>query len=191
MTAQHQTDHVGSRAGGSPAAPARSLRARLRRIDPELGVSAFLLALGILVLIETTQIAETVTQRGSVGPKAFPTVIGIGLVILAVLHALDVLRGGHGEMEAGEDIELGAPADWKTVGFVIGAFFLNILLIERLGWLLSGALMFVVAARALGARSLLRDVAVGLALSFGSYLLFNDVLGLSLPAGVLEGVLGE
>ena len=189
MTTQQHTDDLGSRAGGSPTVP--RVRTRLRdRIEPELGVSAFLLALGILVLIETTQIAENVTQRGSVGPKAFPTVIGIGLVILAVLHALDVLRGGHGEMEAGEDIELGAPADWKTVGIVVGAFLLNIVLIERIGWPLSGAAMFVLAARGLGARSLVRDIAVGLALSFGSYLLFNDVLGLTLPAGVLEGVLG-
>jgi putative tricarboxylic transport membrane protein len=189
MTTQQHSDHLGSRTGGSPAAPGE--RARFRdRIEPELGVSAFLFALGILVLIETTQIASNATQRGSIGPKAFPITIGLGLLILAVVHAVDVLRGGHGEMEAGEDIELGAPADWKTVGYVVGAFCLNILLIERIGWPLSGALMFVVAARGLGARSPVRDVAVALALSFGSYLLFNDVLGLTLPAGVLEGVLG-
>jgi putative tricarboxylic transport membrane protein len=155
-----------------------------------LGVSAFLAGVGILVLIETTRIPSDVAQRGPVGPTAFPLVIGAALVIIAAVHAYDVLRGGHGEAEAGEDIELGASADWKTVGLVVAAFVGNILLIETLGWPISGALMFFVASRALGSRTLVRDVVVALALSFGTYFLFNDVLGLSLPAGILEGVLG-
>ncbi len=148
-----------------------------------------MLALGILVLIETTRIPEDVAQRGAVGPKAFPTVIGAALVVLAILHALDVVRGGHGEAEAGEDIELGTPADWKTVVPIAGAFVANIVLIEPLGWPLSGALMFLVMSRALGSRTLIRDVAVALVLSFGTYFLFVNGLGLSLPGGVLEGVL--
>lgn len=175
----------------APAAPARGLRARLRArgADPEFGVSALLLGLGILVLVQTASIGEAVGQRGPVGPKVIPTIVGGALVVIAVFHALDVLRGGRGEAEAGEDIELDAPADWRTVAFLSGAFVANIVLIEPLGWPLSGALLFWLGARALGSRSPLRDIPIALVLSFGSYFLFAGGLGLSLPTGVLEGVL--
>jgi putative tricarboxylic transport membrane protein len=174
-------------AGNSPAGALRRLRERGADVA-EFGVSAFLFALGVVVLIGTTQIQE-VAQRGPVGPKVVPAVIGVALVVLSVWHALDVARGGHGEAEAGEDIELGAPADWQTVGVLVAGFVGNVLLMEPLGWPLSGALMFFVVSRALGARSTVRDAGIALALGFLSYWLFADVLELSLPAGVLQGVI--
>ena len=164
-------------------------RVRARGLDAEYGVSAFLFGLGLLVLYETSQIAVTVGQRGPVGPKAIPTVVGIGLLVVGVLHALDVLRGGHGEAEAGEDIELDAPADWKTVGLLVGVFVANIVLIEPLGWPISGSLLFLGGAFALGSRTPLKDVPIALVMGFGSYYLFAHALGLALPAGVLEGVI--
>jgi putative tricarboxylic transport membrane protein len=172
------------------ASPAGFLaRLRQRGVDvAEFGVSAFLFALGIVVLIGTTQIAAAI-QRGPVGPKAVPTVVGVGLLILAVWHALDVARGGHGEAEAGEDIELGTPADWRTVAILLAGFVGNIVLMEPLGWPLSGALMFFVISRALGARSTVRDIGIALVLGFVSYYLFAELLQLTLPSGVLEGVL--
>jgi putative tricarboxylic transport membrane protein len=188
------TAHHADRVSAPPAdegVPAGGVLARMRArgVDvAELGVSAFLFALGVVVLIGTTQIAA-VAQRGPVGPKVVPAVIGVALLIIAVWHAIDVARGGHGEAEAGEDIELGAPADWLTVGILLAGFVGNILLMEPLGWPLSGALMFFVISRALGARSTVRDAGIALVLGFVSYYLFADLLELSLPAGVLEGVI--
>jgi putative tricarboxylic transport membrane protein len=75
------------------------------------------------------------------------------------------------------------------VGLLAGAFLANIVLIEPLGWPLSGALLFFGGALALGSRTPLRDIVVSLALGFGSYYLFNHALGLALPAGVLEGLI--
>jgi putative tricarboxylic transport membrane protein len=152
-------------------------------------VSAFLLGLGILVLIETAGISAAAGQRGPVGPKAVPLVVGAGLLAIGVLHALDVLRGGRGEAEAGEDIELGAPADWRTVGLLAAAFLANVVLIEPLGWPLSGAVLFWGGTRALGSRTPVRDVGIALAMGFGSYYLFAHALGLPLPTGILEGVI--
>jgi putative tricarboxylic transport membrane protein len=183
----HPAKPVVARAG--TAAPGLFARIRARGAKPEYGVSALLLGLGILVLVETTQISAAVGQRGPVGPKAFPTVIGVGLLVVAVLHALDVLRGGHGEAEAGEDIELGTRADWKTVALLAAAFVANIALIEPLGWPLSGALLFWGGAFALGSRAPVRDVPIALAMSFGSYYVFARMLGLYLPGGPLEGVI--
>jgi putative tricarboxylic transport membrane protein len=185
----HPAEPVVAPAATATATPGLLARIRARGADPEYGVSALLLGLGILVLIQTTQISAAMGERGPVGPKAFPTVIGVGLLVVALLHALDVLRGGHGEAEAGEDIELGHPADWKTVGLLAGVFVANIALIEPLGWPLSGTLLFWGGAFALGSRAPLRDVPIALAMAFGSYYVFAQMLGLYLPAGPLEGVI--
>ena len=173
-------------AGGPP--PARGL-ARLRRLDSEFGVSLFLVVLGLVVLYESTLIAADVSQRGPVGPRAIPVTVGVMLLVLAVVHAVDVARGGHGEAEAGEDIEAGTKADWRTVALVAAAFIANIFLIEPLGWPLAGALFFWVTARALGSRHAIRDAVIALALGFLSFLVFAYGLGLALPGGILEPLL--
>ena len=108
---------------------------------------------------------------------------------MSALYALDVSRGGVGEQEAGEDIELGHPADWRTVGMLAGAFLLNALLIERLGWVISGSLLFALSAFALGNRHHVRGLAIGIALSLLTFYAFAIGLGVNLPAGILQGIL--
>jgi putative tricarboxylic transport membrane protein len=155
----------------------------------ELGVSVLLAALGALVLVDAARIPTDFTQRGPVGPAAVPVVIGIALLVIAGLLAGDVLRGGHGESETGEDIDLSHPSDWRTVLLLIAAFLANVVLIERVGFPISGAVLFWGSAYALGSRHLLRDPLIALALSVTTYLIFARGLGIGLPAGVLEGIL--
>jgi putative tricarboxylic transport membrane protein len=155
----------------------------------ELGVSVLLAGLGVLVLVDASRIPTTFTQRGPVGPAAVPVVVGVALLVLAALLARDVLRGGHGEAETGEDIDLSQPSDWRTVLLLVGAFLANVILIDRVGFPISGAILFWGAAYALGSRHLLRDPAIALALSVATYLVFSRGLGIGLPAGVLEGVI--
>jgi putative tricarboxylic transport membrane protein len=154
----------------------------------ELGVALFLAALGVLVLVDASRIPTDFTQRGPVGPAAVPVVLGSALLVLAVLLALDVLRGGHGEAETGEDVDLSHPSDWRTVLLLMGAFLANVVLIDRLGFPLSGAILFWGAAYALGSRHWVRDPIIALVLSFLTYFIFARGLGIGLPAGVLEGV---
>jgi putative tricarboxylic transport membrane protein len=165
-----------------------SLPQRLRG-KSELGVCVFLAGLGALVLWDASQTSRNLVQRGPVGPTAIPIGIGIALIVLAVLLARDVLRGGHGESEAGEDVDLSHPSDWRTVLLLIAAYLVNVALIERLGWPISGALLFWGAAYALGSRNFLRDPLIAFALSFLSYFVFARQLGIGLPAGILEGII--
>jgi len=155
----------------------------------ELGVSALLLVLGVVVLVDAARIPTDFTQRGPVGPAAVPVVVGVALLVLAVLLALDVLRGGHGESETGEDVDLSHRSDWRTVLLLLGAFLANAVQIERVGWPISGAVLFWGAAYALGSRHLLRDPLIAVVLSVVTYLVFARGLGIGLPAGVLEGIL--
>jgi putative tricarboxylic transport membrane protein len=155
----------------------------------ELGVALFLGALGVLVIVSALMLPESRIARGPVGPAAIPILVGGLLVGVAGFLALDVSRGGRGEPEGGEDIELGGGTDWRTVLTLAAAFIANAFLIEPLGWPFSGALLFWGSAFALGSRHYLRDAVIALVLSFGSWYLFAFGLGVVLPVGILKGIL--
>ena len=155
----------------------------------EFGVALFLGALGVLVVVQALMLPESLIARGPVGPAAVPLVVGGLLVVVAVLLAVDLLRGGRGEPEGGEDVELTGRSDWRTIGLLVAAFAANALLIESLGWPISGAILFFGTAFALGSRHYVRDLAIALVLSVGSWYLFVLGLGIGLPVGVLRGIL--
>jgi putative tricarboxylic transport membrane protein len=155
----------------------------------EYGVALFLGALGLLVIVSALLLPGIRIVRGPVGPAAVPIVVGGLLVIVSFFLALDIKRGGRGEPEGGEDIELGGGTDWRTVGLLAAAFLSNAFLIEPLGWPLSGAILFWGCAFALGSRHYVRDAAIALVLGVGSWYLFVLGLGISLPVGVLKGIL--
>lgn len=155
----------------------------------ELGVALFLGGLSAVILIDAARLRSDLAVHGPVGPRTTPLVVGTLLAVVAVLLAADVVRGGHGTAETGEDIDLERPSDWPTVLLLAGSFLTNVALIERAGWPISGALMFWGSTFALGSRHLLRDPLLALALSLVTFYAFDRGLGLSLPAGVLEGIL--
>ncbi|MBO9519972.1 MAG: tripartite tricarboxylate transporter TctB family protein [Nocardioidaceae bacterium] len=150
---------------------------------------ALLGAAGGLVLLDATRLDAPYSQADPLGPRALPIVVGTMLVVCAVALAVDVLRGGHGEAEEGEDVDLTSPTEWRVVLPLLAAFVANIVLIDRLGWVLSGAILFWGTSWALGSRRYLRDVAISLAMSLATFYGFYSGLGIHLPAGVLEGVL--
>ncbi|GAA1626059.1 tripartite tricarboxylate transporter TctB family protein [Kribbella alba] len=154
----------------------------------ELGVALLLLLLGAWAITDALRLPELQT-RGPVGPKTVPVAVGILLVVTAVLLAVNILRGGRGEQEAGEDVDLEHGSDWKTLGLLVIAFVANILLIERLGWPVSGAVLFFGTTFALGGRHLIRNAIISVALSVGTWYLFNLGLGIALPVGILKGIL--
>jgi putative tricarboxylic transport membrane protein len=155
----------------------------------ELGVALFLGALGLLVIVQALLLPESRIARGPVGPAAVPVVVGGLLLVVSVFLAIDIWRGGRGEPEGGEDIELGGGTDWKTVLTVAAAFLANAFLIEPLGWPISGAILFWGAAFALGSRHYIRDAIIAIVLGVGSWYLFVLGLGISLPVGILNGIL--
>ncbi|MFF2316173.1 tripartite tricarboxylate transporter TctB family protein [Arthrobacter sp. NPDC058097] len=165
-----------------------SLSTRLKGRS-ELGVAALLGAVGALVLLDAARLVVPYSQSDPVGPKTLPMIVGSLLLVCAVMLAVNVLRGGRGEAEAGEDVDLTHPADWKTVLPLAGAFIANILLIDWAGWVISGTVLFWGSVWALGSRHYVRDGLISLALSLLTFYGFYLGLGIALPAGLLEGIL--
>ncbi|MFE4545174.1 tripartite tricarboxylate transporter TctB family protein [Arthrobacter sp. NPDC056727] len=165
-----------------------SLSTRLKGRS-ELGVAALLGAVGALVLLDAARLVVPYSQSDPVGPKTLPIIVGALLLVCAVMLAVNVLRGGRGEAEAGEDVDLTHPADWKTVLPLAGAFIANILLIDWAGWVISGTVLFWGSVWALGSRHYVRDGLISLVLSLLTFYGFYLGLGIALPAGLLEGIL--
>jgi putative tricarboxylic transport membrane protein len=155
----------------------------------ELGVAALLGALGVLILLDAIGLQAPYSQADPVGPKALPYIVAGLLLACAVVLAIDVLRGGRGEAEGGEDVDLTHPTDWRTVVPLIAVFAANIVLVEPLGWVISGTLLFFGSVVALGSRHYVRDLIISALLALGSFYGFYLGLGIKLPAGLLEGVL--
>ena len=154
----------------------------------ELGVAAGVLVLGGFVLVQATGIDAPATSN-ALGPRFFPTCVGILLLVCGGWLAIDVWRGGRGEMEAGEDVDLARASDWRSVAAVSAAFLLHAALIGPLGWPVAGAVLFWGVAVSLGSRAWVRDAAVSVVLAFGIFLIFTRALGVFLPAGLMDGVL--
>ncbi|ORT60097.1 tripartite tricarboxylate transporter TctB family protein [Streptomyces sp. CB03238] len=169
-------------------APDADRRSWLRE-HSELGVGLLLAVIGVLVLTDALTMDIAAGQRGPVGPTTVPLVVGTGLLLVAVLLAVDVLRGGRGEAEGGEDIDLSEPSDWRTVLLLAGVFLGGAVLIGPVGFPIAGGLIFWGSAYALGSRRADRDPLIAAVLSLVTYVVFNNLLGVPLPGGPLMGVL--
>ncbi|MEU5723394.1 tripartite tricarboxylate transporter TctB family protein [Micromonospora sp. NPDC047738] len=161
-----------------------------KRDRAQYGVCAFLALVGGLVIFDaTTRIGNAINTADPIGPKAVPILLGVLLLIIAAIYGVDVARGGAGEPEAGEDVDLSTPIDWRTVLLLIGAFLVNAVLIDRLGWVISGTILFWGSAFALGNRHYVRNLLIAVAMSLITFYTFAIGLGVDLPAGVLQGIL--
>jgi putative tricarboxylic transport membrane protein len=165
----------------APSGPVRDLA--------QLGVCAFLLVLGVIMLVDASTLGDNTTGTDPLGPKAVPIFLGSALILLAIGLTVAVLRGSTPELEGGEDVDLEARIDIKTVLMLVGVFVANIVLIDVLGWVISGAILFYGSALALGSRHYLRALVIAVALSLVTFYGFAIGLGVGLPAGILQGIL--
>ncbi|ORV90870.1 tripartite tricarboxylate transporter TctB family protein [Mycolicibacterium iranicum] len=152
-------------------------------------VCAVMVVVGAFLLYDALSLPGGYAKVDPVGPRLFPIVIGIGLLVMAVVLAVAIPRGSRGEADAGEDIDPDMPSDWRTVGLLIGLFVLLIVLVEPLGWAIAGALFFAGCATVLGSKHYVRNIVIGVVLALGSFYAFYSGLGIPLPAGILDGIL--
>ena len=152
-------------------------------------ICAVLVAVGGFLIYDALTLEAGFAKVDPIGPRFFPIAIGIGLIVLAIILAIAIPRGSKGEAEAGEDIDPTMPADWRTVGLLVGLFVAVIVLVQPLGWVITSALLFAGAATILGNRHYVRNLVIGAVLAVGSFYAFYSGLGIPLPAGILDGIL--
>ncbi len=149
----------------------------------------FLMVLGALAFWRGSLLPAVPGQ--DIGPAAFPMMIGAALALCGILIALGI---GHSfEIEdqdaaAGEQVpglahRLGR-AGWLAAFLPPALLIFYVLVVDRLGFLLTAAILLVAAARAMGASWRLT---IGLAAiaPFFVHLVFYRLLRVPLPDGLL------
>lgn len=153
----------------------------------QLGLAAALAVVGAYTILDASSL--DVGFADPVGPRVFPFVVGTGLLVVAVLLAVITLRGSIPEAEGGEDVDLTQRADWLTVAKLVGILLFTVATVDLLGWAISGGVLFAGACWALGSRTHVRDVLVGVVLAVASWYAFYVGLGIPLTPGILDGIL--
>lgn len=162
-----------------PSGPRSNRRAGLS----EFGVVGLLAGLGVLVLVETRQISDSIGTVRTLSPRVAPYFVAGFLLVVAALLALDIARGGRGEQEAGEDVDLSQGTDWRTL-LGLAALVAGVgQLIPLIGFPAAGALLFFGTTRLLGSRRLVVDLAVSIVVPLVAFLVFTEALGIYLPIG--------
>lgn len=153
----------------------------------QLGLAAALAVVGAVTVWDASTL--DVGFADPVGPRVFPYVVGAGMLVVAALLAVITLRGSIPEAEGGEDVDLTQGADWLTVLKLIAILLVTIATVDLLGWAISGGILFAGASWALGSRTVIRDVIVGVVLAVVSWYGFYVGLGIPLTPGLLDGIL--
>ena len=151
----------------------------------DLAIAVGVLALGIALMLGAVGIRFGVGYD-RIGPRFFPYLISVGLMILGGWLGVAAMRGSGAEPSAEEPSEHSVSTNWSGLGYLILALLLNLLLLERVGFVMASAALFWLAARAFGSRRLTRDAIVAVLLAALVYQAFTRGLGLNLPSGVIE-----
>ncbi|MFC4115866.1 tripartite tricarboxylate transporter TctB family protein [Nonomuraea zeae] len=143
----------------------------------------FLLA-ALVVLAQAVAIPQGNGYQ-AVGPRAFPLLVGGGLAVVAVIGVVQAFRPGAAGARESEPDEAGS-THWPSVLWLVGALAGYALLLVPAGYWQTTTVFFVAVARVLGSRRPVRDVLVGLVLALATYFLFDRLLGISLPPGLIR-----
>jgi putative tricarboxylic transport membrane protein len=118
------------------------------------------------------------------GGHVFPALTGAGLVLIAAALAVEARRRRVAKTPRRHDA--GRPTDvaWIALGAI-----LTLSLLEPAGFVAASTLLFGLTARGFGSHRWVRNFAIGLAFALSVYLIFTRGLSLSLPSGLLRGLL--
>ncbi|HEX7303888.1 tripartite tricarboxylate transporter TctB family protein [Lentzea sp.] len=151
----------------------------------EYAFGGLVAAIGVFTLVDATTIAAR--DDNAVGPRAFPYAVGVLLVVTGILAIVATARGKLGQAEDAEDVDESVQTDWMTIGKLVAVLVAHLVLIDLVGWPVAAALLFFGAAWTLGA-TWWRALPIAIVLALVVQVVFASGLGLSLPAGILEGV---
>jgi len=153
----------------------------IRKAWGDLIGGCVLLAVGFYAIITGMKL-----ELGSLSapqPGFIPFLSGGAMAILSVALIGKALLGRGREAEAETPEGLGKPV------LVIAGLAAYVLILESLGYLITTAVLTVFFLWVLGVRKWWSLVLATILLAGGSYFLFDRLLGVTLPAGILTGVL--
>ena len=152
----------------------------------QLAVAVGVLALGGAIFGGSFDL-PTGGGYAQVGPGVVPRIVGAGILLLGAMLVREALTGGFRGVD--EEAEAKLPLDWISFAWVTAGIFAYGLLVERLGFIIASAVLFVFVARSFASRRWALNAVVGLVLAAAIFAIFTYGLGLMLPAGPLKTLL--
>ncbi len=143
-----------------------------------------ILVLGGIYVWATQQI-PTLEIGDPLGPKAFPYLLTIGLLISAVMLLLEMMKA---KKSVPDPSEVEEPKDNSTAKIVAGVIVVTgiyFVLFEPLGYAIATSLFLLVTTMYFNKGKTLMNVLTSVLYSFISYYAFTAWLGVNLPRGIL------
>lgn len=123
-------------------------------------------------------------QEGAPGPRFMPMVLAVCLGILNVLYFADLFFSKHAKPLVMPRLsELAGPTAYVLLGLFM------IVLWERLGVVATVLLASVVELKFMERYSWGKSILVGVLISFTTWMIFQFILGVPLPAGIFAWLL--
>jgi len=161
----------------------------VRRSGTEIALSAGVLGIGAFAAAVMARLPGEGGYAG-IGPNFIPAVVAAGLLAVGGWLLWEALAGGwrnRAGPDQGTEHVFHAPA----FGWITAGLFAHMALIGWAGFVIAGTVLFACVARGFGSTRVLRDAAIGLALSLAVFLFFVKLLNVNLPAGWLQPLLGS
>ena len=145
-----------------------------------VGLALALIGIGLFLSAQEIEVSPAVVL---LGPRLFPSIVALGLILLGALTVASALAGSRDEVIQAEP-EMPKPEnDWPAFLTALTGPILFLLTVDPLGFAVAAALLFASVARAFGSRRPLVDLSLGLVIGAVILTVFSYGLGLVLPAG--------
>lgn len=149
-----------------------------------IAIGAAVIALSVAFGVGLIEIDSAGGYSG-LSPRFMPTLVALGLLVCGVMILVNAVRGrfvaGDDELEAsGETLPL-SPTAGIDLLWLIAGLLLHMILIGWVGFIAASTLLMVFVARGYGSRRPTRDALVALAVTVPIWVLFSQVMGISLP----------
>lgn len=143
------------------------------------------LALTAVYFYATSQI-PTLEIGDPLGPKAFPRLLGIGMLITAAMLFGEIWRARKTEPAASTSpSQPESRRHYAVVAGVVAVTFVYFLVFEKLGYIIATAIYLTVLTAYFHPRKWMSNVLTAVLFSIGSYVMFVKLLGTTLPSGLL------
>jgi putative tricarboxylic transport membrane protein len=119
------------------------------------------------------------------GPKAFPRLLGIALVITGGMLAMEIWRARGKKVEESADAK---PVDWHVImvlGVVVVWTALYFSVFELLGYVIATSIYLLALMAYFHPGKWMANILSSVLFCVGSYVMFNHVLGVNLTRGIL------
>lgn len=150
--------------------------------------AGFAIGLGLIVLAAVIGFDAARMQvppnYATFGPQIFPYLSVAALIATGVFFLWQTASGKAAAIKPEAQA-----SDWQPVIAISAGLLLQVALIERVGFVISAAILFFAVAWGFHSRKPGRDAIVAIALSLATYLVFTRLLNLQLPAGLFKGLI--